>query len=325
MKIFKLKYLAFALIILLQWSCQNEEVTKSNSVAIDTQNQFSDKICASQELLEQQLKDDPAMATRMNEIEAFTKNYIKNNPNAELLAGNLVIPVQVNVLYNNSAENVSWNQIQSQIDVLNKDFKALNTDYNTVPAFFQSKRANIGITFTLNPTIQRKLTTNTTWPSGYTMMRTDTGGIATKEPSKNLNIYVCDLTINGLATSPGAAGNPLDGVVIDYQQFGTLGSATAGNLGRTGSHEVGHWMGLKHIWGDANCGDDSVADTPVHNSPNYGNPIYPHYSTCAGTPIEMTMNYMDYTGNNRYMFSLGQKTKIDATFAVGGPRASFRN
>lgn len=84
-------------------------------------------------------------------------------------------------------------------------------------------------------------------------------------------------------------------------------------------------MNLRHIWGDATCGSDLVWDTPVHDSANFGVPTYPHYSTCTGTPVEMTMNYMDYTDDRgMYMFSLGQKSRIDAIFAVGGVRASFR-
>ena len=83
-------------------------------------------------------------------------------------------------------------------------------------------------------------------------------------------------------------------------------------------------MNLRHIWGDATCWSDLVADTPQHNTPNYGVPTYPHYSTCTGTPIEMTMNYMDYTDDRgMYMFTAGQKARMDAIFATGGARNSF--
>ncbi|MNE15523.1 hypothetical protein D3C80_1084330 [compost metagenome] len=83
-------------------------------------------------------------------------------------------------------------------------------------------------------------------------------------------------------------------------------------------------MNLRHIWGDATCGSDLVADTPTHNTANYGVPVFPHYSTCTGTPVEMTMNYMDYTDDRgMYMFSNGQKSRIDAIFVSGGARAGF--
>jgi hypothetical protein len=83
-------------------------------------------------------------------------------------------------------------------------------------------------------------------------------------------------------------------------------------------------MNLRHIWGDATCGSDLVSDTPTHNTANYGVPVYPHYSTCTGTPVEMTMNYMDYTDDNAmYMFSTGQKSRMSAIFVSGGARATF--
>jgi hypothetical protein len=73
-----------------------------------------------------------------------------------------------------------------------------------------------------------------------------------------------------------------DGVAIDSKYIGDTGTAVYPyNLGRTATHEVGHWMNLRHIWGDANCGSDLVSDTQ-HNTANYGVPAYPHYSTCSG-------------------------------------------
>jgi hypothetical protein len=133
------------------------------------------------------------------------------------------------------------------------------------------------------------------------------------------------LSILGYATFPGTATSTTDGVVIDFRYFGTTGTATAPfNRGRTATHEVGHWLNLRHIWGDANCGSDLVNDTPTHNTSNVGCPSYPHYSTCTGSPIEMTMNYMDYTDDAcMYMFSAGQKTRAQALFATGGLRAGL--
>jgi hypothetical protein len=117
--------------------------------------------------------------------------------------------------------------------------------------------------------------------------------------------------------------------VCDSKYVGVTAN-TAGaypyNLGRTATHEVGHWMNLRHIWGDATCGSDLVADTPNHNAANYGVPTYPHLSTCTVTPIEMTMNFMDYTDDRgMYMFTNGQKSRMTALFASGGVRAGFRN
>ncbi|TBR18749.1 MAG: zinc metalloprotease, partial [Chitinophagaceae bacterium] len=145
-------------------------------------------------------------------------------------------------------------------------------------------------------------------------------------PSTKLNIWVCNLGggILGYAQFPG--GNPAtDGIVLDDNATGNVGTAAAPfNKGRTATHEVGHYLNLRHIWGDTNCGNDFVGDTPLHNTYNFGCPSYPHYSTCSGTPIEMTMNYMDYTDDAcMYMFSAGQKTRMQAVFVVGGPRNSL--
>ena len=110
-----------------------------------------------------------------------------------------------------------------------------------------------------------------------------------------------------------------------FPPFKICNVAAPFNKGRTATHEIGHWMNLNHIWGDATCETDNVDDTPQHNASNYGCPAYPHKSTCAGQPTEMTMNYMDYTDDPcMYMFTNGQAARMKATFfAANAPRASF--
>jgi hypothetical protein len=303
---------------LLLFSCQNDQNESSDLNAATV----AQRGCASQEVLEAQLKADPMLAIRMNEIEAFTTNRILTN---RLVNGKIEIPVVVNVLYKTAAENISDAQIQTQIDVLNADFNALNSDYNDVPALFSGVKANVGITFVLEK-INRKSTTKTSWGTRDAMKKTKQGGLDPTSPTTKLNIWACTIGggILGYAQFPGGAA-ATDGVVIDSKYFGLSGSGSYPyNLGRTATHEVGHWMNLRHIWGDANCGSDLVSDTPTHNEANYGVPTYPHYSTCTGTPVEMTMNYMDYTDDRgMYMFSLGQKSRMAAIFTSGGPRAGF--
>ncbi|WP_264554156.1 zinc metalloprotease [Flavobacterium sp. N2038] len=308
---------AFTALVL--FSCQNDQTDSSNSEAAA---KATLRTCASQDVLEAQLKADPMLAIRMNEIEAFTNKQLMTG---RLVNGKIEIPVVVNVLYKTTAENISNAQIQSQIDVLNKDFNALNSDFNSVPALFAGVKANVGITFVLDQVI-RKSTTKTSWGTNDAMKKTAQGGLAPTSPTTKLNMWACTIGggILGYAQFPGGA-SATDGVVIDSKYFGLSGSASAPyNLGRTATHEVGHWMNLRHIWGDANCGSDLVADTPTHNTANYGVPAYPHYSTCSGTPVEMTMNYMDYVDDNAmYMFSNGQKSRISAIFTSGGARYSF--
>jgi hypothetical protein len=313
------KLILSAAACLILFSCQNEQNESTNEPA----NAVTERKCATQDVLEAQLKADPSLAIRMNQIEEFTQNAILTK---RLVNGKIEIPVVVNVLYRTTAENISATQIQSQIDVLNKDFNALNSDYSSVPALFAGVKANVGITFVLDQVV-RKSTTKTSWGTNDAMKKTSTGGLAPISPTTKLNLWVCTIGggILGYAQFPGGA-SATDGVAIDSKYFGLSGSANAPyNLGRTATHEVGHWMNLRHIWGDATCGSDLVSDTPTHNTANYGVPAYPHYSTCSGTPVEMTMNYMDYTDDNAmYMFSTGQKSRISAIFLSGGSRASFR-
>ncbi|SHN16764.1 zinc metalloprotease [Flavobacterium xinjiangense] len=312
------KILLTATAFLMLFSCQNDttESTTQNATALTKRS------CASQDVLAAQLKADPTLALRMNQIEAFTQNAMLTN---RLVNGKVEIPVVVNVLYRTTAENISLTQIQSQINVLNQDFNATNSDFNKVPSLFSGVKANVGITFVLDQVI-RKSTTKTSWGTTDTMKKTTYGGIAPTSPTTKLNLWVCTIGggILGYAQFPGGASST-DGVAIDSKYVGLSGTASAPyNLGRTATHEVGHWMNLRHIWGDANCGSDLVSDTPTHNDANYGVPAYPHYSTCSGTPVEMTMNYMDYTDDNAmYMFSNGQKSRMSAIFVSGGARSGF--
>jgi hypothetical protein len=303
-------------------SCSNDETSSSTNLATTISGHEHHRGCASHEVLEQQLRENPELAAKMQEIERFTQNAIANG---RLVNGKIEIPVVVNVLYRTTAENISLTQIQSQIDVLNKDFNALNSDFNQVPTTFSGVKANVGISFVLDA-VYRKSTTKTSWGTRDAMKKTNQGGIAPTSPTTKLNLWVCTIGggILGYAQFPGGS-SATDGVVIDSKYFGTTGTATAPfNKGRTATHEVGHWMNLRHIWGDATCGNDLVSDTPTHNAANYGMPAFPHYSTCTGTPIEMTMNYMDYTDDaGMYMFSNGQKSRMLAIFASGGSRFSF--
>jgi len=299
-------------------SCNNEE-TVSDATSPST---AAHRGCATNEVLERQLRENPEMALKMNEIESFTARALEQG---RLVNGKIEIPVVVNVLYRTSAENISLAQIQSQIDVLNKDFNALNSDYNTANNPYASVRANVGISFVLDA-VYRKATNKSSWGTRDAMKKSSQGGLNPTSPTTKLNLWVCTIGggILGYAQFPGGS-SATDGVVIDSKYFGTTGTATYPfNLGRTATHEVGHWMNLRHIWGDATCGNDMVSDTPLHNTANYGVPAVGHRSTCTGQPLEMYMNYMDYTDDRgMYMFSNGQKSRMLAVFAAGGARNSF--
>ena len=292
---------------------------------------FAQRNCGTMEHYERAVQENPSYELNQIEIENFTNEFLSHNSGLDRAV--VTIPVVVHVVYNTTAENISDAQILTQIDVLNKDFAKMNADAANTPSVFTA--ANTDIQFclaTVDPTgaatsgITRTSTTTTAFSTNDAMKNNATGGKSAWDASKYLNLWVCDISggILGYAQFPGGSA-ATDGVVIDYQYFGTIGTSTAPyNLGRTATHEVGHWLNLRHIWGDATCGTDQVADTPTHNTANYGCPTYPHLSTCAGTPVEMTMNYMDYTDDAcMYMFSAGQASRMQALFATGGARTGL--
>jgi hypothetical protein len=302
----------------------NNEVVAKNEETPTLETQRS---CASHDVLEEQMKADPTLAARMQQIEAFTKSAIDNG---RLLAdGTIEIPVIYNVIYKTASENISDAQLQSQIDVLNEDFAASNADYNLTSTYNSVKAGDTKVKFVLS-TINRLASTKTSWKTDNAMKFASKGGINATTPTTHLNIWVVNKMVSqgknilGYAQFPGGA-TATDGVVLGHNFTGRTGILDpAYNKGRTATHEVGHWLGLRHIWGDAACGNDQVADTPPHNAPNYGCPPAGHLSTCAGTPVEMTMNYMDYCNDVcLYMFTIGQKQKMQALFVPGGARNSF--
>ena len=312
--------------IVLSIGCNKSATIDDQAVANEDEARITKRNCASYDVLEQQLRENPELARRMNDIEMFTQ-AVERNPSAyKLLAnGTMQIPVVVNVLYRTAAQNISQAQIESQIAVLNEDYAGTNADHNLTSAFNSVKAGSTGVTFVLDQVI-RKSTTKTSWTTNDAMKKS-AQGITPTSPTTKLNLWVCNLSggILGYAQFPG--GNAAtDGVVIDDNAFGRTGTAAAPfNKGRTATHEVGHWFNLRHIWGDKRCGNDQVGDTPLHTTSNFGCPPANSKSNCTGNPVMMTMNYMDYTDDAcMYMFSNGQKTRMQATFAVGGPRASFR-
>lgn len=290
----------------------------------------SSRMCASMEVLAANLAADPGLKSRMEAVEEHGEMSIRSGMVARINAqGKIEIPVVVNVLYRTSSENISAAQIQSQIDVLNEDFNKTNADAASIPSLFSGIAADVDIQFVLEA-VNRKYSSKRSWKTNDDMKKSSKGGINPTDPSQYLNMWVVNKMTSGRSTILGYAQFPggsaaTDGVVVGYNFFGRTGVLSAPfNKGRTATHEVGHWMNLRHIWGDATCGNDFVNDTPTHNTANYGCPGYPHASTCSGNPTEMTMNYMDYTDDAcMYMFSEGQKNRMLAIFTAGGARASM--
>jgi hypothetical protein len=321
-----MKRIAFVFcVIILALSCQKKVANEQQ--ALTEPEQSVTRHCASQEVLARQLEEDPGLRQRMADIERFTRDAIATG---RVSRRGIEIPVVVNVVWHTPEQNISDAQIASQIEVLNEDFSNRNADGGQTPDEWDALRADYGIRFVL-AAVNRKYSDRPNWGWDDAVKYSTRGGIDATNPAQYLNMWSCNLGQNLLGYAQFPGGNPAtDGVVILYSSFGSRAKAPGSyianyDLGRTATHEVGHWMNLRHIWGDATCGNDYVDDTPVAQTSNGGCPAYPKVSTCA--PVshnEMTMNYMDYTYDRcMYMFTNGQKNRSLAIFTSGGPRASF--
>ena len=322
-----MRKLFYLLSVIFIFGCQKDQKitavsTENNVLETSAPHQRS---CATDEIVKEQIKGDPRLLERMEQIEKLTRQFKASGARVNAPGASIEIPVVVHVLYNTAEENIPDAQIQSQIDVLNEDFNLRNADRTLIPRIFSDAKADVEITFILKQVI-RKPSNKTSWPANDGMKYSNRGGSDVVDPAHNLNIWVCDLQkYLGYAYYPGIRPE-LDGIVVWYKSFGRMGTlAPPYDKGRTATHEVGHYLNLRHIWGDATCGNDLVDDTPQHTTANFGCPAFPHYSTCNGmNVVEMTMNYMDYTDDPcMYMFSNGQKTRMHALFTGGGGRETL--
>ena len=290
----------------------------------------SRKSCPSEEIRANLLANDADAKARYLALENGTEKFIQARKAGRVLAdGTIEIPVVVNVLYRTSAENISDARIAEQISVLNKDFGATNSDISKVPSEFSAVAAgDTKVRFRLAKTV-RKSTTVRSWKTNDAMKKSSSKGIDATDPTQYFNIWVVgDMSsILGYATFPESSGLWNDGVVLAAPFVGVTGASAPYNLGRTATHEVGHYLNLRHIWGDANCGSDLVADTPTQTTANYGKPTYPLMNTCGGVSRSvMFMNYMDYVDDAAmFMFSAGQKDRMQAVLTSTGARKGLRN
>lgn len=235
--------------------------------------------------------------------------------------GIYTIPVVVHIVYSTTGQNIDDEFVLSQIDVLNADYRHLNDDAGETPAAFAPLAADAQIEFclaqqdpdgVLSTGITRTETDIASWTLFTTpgsdnyadnVKYTSKGGEDAWPRADYLNIWVCNLGggLLGYATPPGGPSGK-DGVVIGYKYFGDGSPGGVYNKGRTATHEIGHWLGLAHIWGDDDMdpepqcdGSDDIADTPNQEDATYGHPSFPLLDDCApASPGIMFMNYMDY-------------------------------
>lgn len=261
------------------------------------------------------------------------------------------IPVVVHIVYSSPEQNISNDLVYSQIARLNRDYRRLNEDTSDTRTEFLPVAADAGIEFYLagtdpdgNPSggITRTQTTRTDFAPDFfgngldDVKQSSLDGVDAWDTDNYLNIWVCDLVgsnplfqIFGFAYPPATApnwpanssapSNELQGVVIHYEVFGdgnplAVGPLSISDKGRTAVHEVGHYLGLRHIWGDAlftdGCAeDDGIDDTPNASS-NAAQVCNFNNNTCVDSPVDfpdMIENYMDYAQDRcMNLFTQGQ-------------------
>ncbi len=268
-------------------------------------NAFSqERTCGTMPAFKIQNKDN-VLSDLISDLHKVSYNSNKTN------AGEKTIPVVIHVLYNTPIQKINRSQIASQMRVLNEDFaKQTNTNgFNSNPVGADTKiRFQLAITDPAgNPTngIIYK-TTNVLSFNGddndpqARPKSNKGGGNNAWDLKKYLNIWVCNLSggLLGYSSLPGFVDS-IDGVVLNYRYFGAEGTATEPfALGRTASHELGHYFGLLHIWGDdgSSCdGTDEIGDTPNQADETTGCPNTTRISCNNGPEGDMYQNYMDYT------------------------------
>ena len=282
------------------------------------------------------LETSPGFRERQAELELATAQRMSRGRVARE-AQTVTVPVVVHVVYREEGENVSTAQAKSQIAALNRDFRAKNADKSKVPAVWKGMVADARVEFKLarkDPSgkatsgITRTRTTETSFSDDDSVKSSSTGGVDPWPADTYLNIWVCTLSdgLLGYAQFPGGP-RPTDGIVILNSAFGSAGTATAPfDLGRTATHEVGHWLNLRHIWGDTeDCtGSDLVSDTPNAAGPNFGKPAFPRVTCGNGPNGDMFMNYMDYVDDDSMvMFTPQQVVRMRA--AIDGPRQGVKS
>lgn len=284
----------------------------------NTQNNSYERIklsperCSTTEVMNALRDKDPvAFDTREAQKEQQYQNWIKNDYANFMATSKVVITIPVVVQIWASTTTVPNSRVTEQLNRLNLDFRGLNPDRANTPSVFQTADSEIEFCLATrdpsgNPTtgIIRRT------PGGSPPQ---SGGTEMWDPTKYLNIYVYNIGGGTLGFTYLSSQSPNQAVHVTTGAFGNTGGQFG--MGRTASHEIGHWLNLQHIWGNGSCGNDFVNDTPPAQSANYNCPSHPHdVGVCSGNNNgEMFMNYMDYVNDAcMYAFTPGQKTRMIA-------------
>lgn len=308
-------------------------------------------ICGYDYLIETMADQDP------NFMEAYQKHFeefkaIGENSNQRGTV--LTIPVVFHIVWhtNRPEENLDDSVVLDQLRVLNEAYRFTNEDKVNLRDTFSTIVDDAMIEFTLAGVVRKETTMNFGFGQTDNAKKEATGGSDAWDTKRYLNIWVFKLPsllggqLLGMAYPPpflpnwpfptnlGAPSAAVDGVIIDFRVFGSNNPNSFGSYdaqGRTTVHEVGHYLGLRHIWGDGVCGaDDGAKDTPRanQNSNNFANPCNPDRNTCHNEPTadglpdrpDMWENYMDYsTESCQVALTKDQITIMRG--ALEGPRA----
>ena len=290
-----------------------------------------------------------------NWLQPLIQQQAQNNNKG--VATVFTIPVVFHVIHNGVnvgvGLNISVAQINSQLAVLNEDFRKLNADTATIQSIFAGVAADCEINFCLAQTNPQGGLTTGIERINYTTLDTVVppfqksyidGTIKPNtiwNPNNYLNIWVVPdyvqngQSILGHATFPAGSGlsglsapfgtATTDGIVLWYKACGRVGNVQFPyHKGRTATHEVGHWLGLRHIWGDATCGNDFCGDTPTQQTANFGCPAFPRVTCSNGPNGDMFMDFMDYGDDLCLkMFTANQKARIQTVMSNSPMRVAL--
>lgn len=295
--------------------------------------------CGTMTVLKAELEKNPALKDSMDKLELKLQTAIRNrlnNPNARVDAAPIYIPVVFHIVMTDPTQ-VTDEQINAQLNVLNEDYAGLNADSTIIPAYFKPYFGKSRIRFVLakrnasnqpSTGIERIVTTQTEFSDATNYVKhAANGGANAWDQTRFFNVWVCNLRpgLLGYATFPGQTPSSEQGVAISYMTL-PGGSATGYNKGRTLTHESGHYFNLYHIWGDDNgacTGTDYVNDTPDQGNSTSGCPggmVTDNCSTAA--PGIMYQNYMDYSSDGcMAMFTTLQVVRMET--ALTGTRAAL--
>ena len=289
----------------------------------------SKRQCGTMQHLSFMKKQNPQIETEMQQYNQKLDEWIYSNLNQNHSSSvGITIPIVFHVIYNKADENISDAEIKSQIASLNADLTGTNADASKIPAVFKDIADSPEIQFCLagrtpddKPTtgIVRIETTRTNWEGELDDMKFKAkGGDDAWDPSRYFNVWVCHIKegdgyqIAGVAEFPKATVTNTYGCVLDYRYTGGVNS-----IQRVATHEAGHCFNLHHIWGDNECGDDRISDTPPQKDCNFGCPVFPHVTCNNGPNGDMFMNYMDYVDDScMNMFTKGQAIRMLAVLNI---------